>query len=247
MKAAPVQPSSKSAESSDEASFFEDFIACAQRIDEVLGDRETTTCPARCIPTLVLLRLVGAEWLTVSQYLKSRLSAIDWEVAHPKEFLAQAHIDTVLRKLHNWRRWVPVFREMLLEAKPRLSQLEDLDCPPGSFGFGRVEKLFEPYAEEFAYMLDRIEDYEKRIDRLTTVVASAISTADSRRVEQLTLLATLFVPLSLIGTLFSMSEDIAQIRVTFAYWAAASLILLLVMVACARLISSQAIQKIKGA
>jgi Mg2+ and Co2+ transporter CorA len=164
------------------------------------------------IPTIALLRLASAEWLTMSQYIKTRLSQIDWEITHPKEFLTQTQIDIILNKLHTWRRLVPLYREMITDTQTRLFNTDNAPkpCP------------LDPFRVEFRLVLAQMEEYERRIDRLTTVVTSAISIVDSRRVERLTLLAMLFVPLSLVGTLFSMSDDITGIRDTFGYWAIAS-------------------------
>lgn len=85
------------------------------------------------------------------------------------------------------------------------------------------------YKEELGTLISQMDKYEQRIDRLTTVVTSAIGIADSRRVERITFLATLFVPLSLVGTLFSMSEDITQMGKSIGIWAATSVPLALAM------------------
>ncbi|KAI0191470.1 hypothetical protein EV127DRAFT_387712 [Xylaria flabelliformis] len=201
-----------------EASFFEDFMYWAQR-PNVFGKRPLSSASdVGYTPVVALLSLVCAEWLTLSEYIKTRLSQVDWEITHPKEFLTQNQIDTILRKLHTWRRLVPLYREMLTETKLRMFHS---DYP----GFMTSNQL-DTYNSEFGLVLAQMEEYEERIDRLTAVVMSSISILDSRRTEHLTLLATLFVPLSLVGTLFSMSDDIAGIGATFGYWAAASLFLL---------------------
>ncbi|KAK0619558.1 hypothetical protein B0T14DRAFT_210231 [Immersiella caudata] len=189
-------------------SFFSDFLFWAKRPDAVLG--ETTPANASNVPTISLLRLVSAEWLTMSQYIKTRLSQIDWEITHPKEFLTQTQFDIILNKLHTWRRLVPQFRDMIAETQIRLFENAPHPSP------------LDPFRVEFRLILKQMEEYESRIDRLTMVVTSAISIADSRRVERLTILAMLFVPLSLVGTLFSMSDNVAEIGDTFGYWAVAS-------------------------
>ncbi|KAI0539507.1 hypothetical protein GGR58DRAFT_464564 [Xylaria digitata] len=201
-----------------EASFFEDFVYWAQS-PKVFNISPKT--PASHVPALALLRLVCAEWLTLNQYIKTRLSQVDWEITHPKEFLTQTQIDTILKKLHTWRRLVPLYREMIFETKSTVFHSDS----PGHEAPSDMDR----YKDELSLILEQMEEYERRIDRLTTVVTSAISIMDSRRAERLTRLATLFVPLSLVGTLFSMSGDITQIGATFGYWAAASLVLLLLL------------------
>ncbi|KAI0970408.1 hypothetical protein F4678DRAFT_473259 [Xylaria arbuscula] len=173
----------------------------------------------RDTPTLALLSLVCSEWLTLSEYIKTRLSQVDWEITHPNEFLSQSKIDIILNKLHNWRRLVPLYREMLSETKSKV-----LYDSSSSF---LASDAINTYKLEFDLVLGQMEEYEERIDRLTAVVMSSISILDSRRVEHLTLLGTLFVPLSLVGTVFSMSDNLAGMGATFGYWAATSLFLLL--------------------
>jgi len=210
------------------ASFFSDFLFWAQHPDAVLN-HTTPDAPVDTpdIPTIALLRLASAEWLTMSQYIKTRLSQIDWEITHPKEFLTQTQIDIILNKLHTWRRLVPQYREMITETQTRL--FKSPAVPAGRHSRPSLHTYntsdpspLDPFRVEFDLVLSQMEEYERRIDRLTTVVTSAISIVDSRRVERLTLLAMLFVPLSLVGTLFSMSDDITQISDTFGWWAAAS-------------------------
>ncbi|RWA11589.1 hypothetical protein EKO27_g3490 [Xylaria grammica] len=232
-------PSLTRSKSEVEASFFEDFMYWAQR-PNVFKPPSSSAPDMNRVPELALLRLVCAEWLTLSEYIKTRLSQIDWEVTHPKEFLTQTQIDTILKKLHTWRRLVPLYREMLSETKSRLSHATS---PSPKVSASTGPDLLTAYKDEFGLVLEQMEEYEKRIDRLTGVVTSAISIMDSRRVERLTLLATLFVPLSLVASLFSMSEDITEIGVTFGYWAAASLFLLIVLLLWAWLTGSQSHRK----
>jgi len=211
-----------------EASFFEDLLYWAQRPEVMLGRQPSFPEDAHCIAIVALFRLVCADWLTLNQYIKTRLSQVDWEITHPKEFLTQSQIDTILNKLHTWRRLVPQFREMVSETHSRISKFPNHFPKDSSSQYPNPLSAFE---EEFSSILAQLEEYERRIDRLTTVVTSAISIVDSRRVERLTLLAMFFVPMSLISSLFSMTEDITQLAMTFAYWAAASGGCLLMMLA----------------
>ncbi|KAK7413090.1 hypothetical protein QQX98_008038 [Neonectria punicea] len=163
--------------STPEASFFKDFLYWAQRPDVVLGDLPATASDVHRIPALALLRLVCAEWLNLSQYIKTRLSQVDWEITHPKEFLTQTQIDTILNKLHTWRRLVPLYREMLLETKSRVFQ--HLDHARQSSNVAspdcKTPDPLDTYKDEFTLLLGQMKEYEERIDRLTTVVTSALS------------------------------------------------------------------------
>ncbi|CAM1508937.1 Fc.00g026760.m01.CDS01 [Cosmosporella sp. VM-42] len=207
-----------------EKSFFEDFLFWAEKTQLFSSHPQTAQSDIQYTPVLALLHLVCTEWLTLSQYIKTRLSQVDWEITHPKEFLTQAKIDSILKKLHPWRRWVPLYREMLSDTMSRISQWERSPVPRTSNA-----SPLDSYKIEFDLVLQQMEEYEKRIDRLTTVVTSTISIVDSRRAERLTRLATVFVPLSLVATLFSMSGNIKQIGATFGYWAATSFGLLVML------------------
>ncbi|KAK0651082.1 hypothetical protein B0T16DRAFT_489168 [Cercophora newfieldiana] len=221
------QASKPSPPAAPPASFFSDFLFWTQRPSAILNPPPKHKLnDTNIIPMVALLRLVSAEWLTMSQYIKTRLSQIDWEITHPKEFLTQTQIDIILNKLHTWRRLVPQYREMITETQTRVFRVQvkvqtGRELSSLSLNTSDTDPL-SPFRDEFRLVLAQMEEYERRIDRLTTVVTSAISIVDSRRVERLTLLAMLFVPLSLVGTLFSMSDDISEIRDTFGWWAVAS-------------------------
>ena len=220
-----------------EASFFQDFVYWAQRPEVVLGYKPTQPADAHLVPAVAICRLACSEWQTMSQYIKTRLSQIDWEITHPKEFVTQKEIDPILSKLHTWRRLVPQYREMLYETYTRVFKYPNHVPAPNTSGNATTASnnsthpALETFRNEFKLVLSQLEEYEKRIDRLTTVVTSAISILDSRRVERLTYLAMLFVPLSLVGTLFSMSDDITEIKFTFGYWAAASTVCIIALYA----------------
>jgi Mg2+ and Co2+ transporter CorA len=67
-----------------------------------------------------------------------------------------------------------------------------------------------------------MEEYQNRIDRLTSVVTAIITIADSRRgqddnrnVARLTWLATFFIPLGFVASIFSMQDDINKLQDTY--------------------------------
>jgi hypothetical protein len=77
-----------------------------------------------------LLHLVCSEWQTMSDYVKTRLSQIDWEIVDPEKFASNNHIDGALKKLHMWRRFIPLYREMLTET---LEQVFHFPCHTEKF------------------------------------------------------------------------------------------------------------------
>ncbi|KAK7727337.1 hypothetical protein SLS63_007159 [Diaporthe eres] len=212
--------------------FFEDFIYWAKRPDNFnFGDSGDSGKPssAICIPTQVLLHLVCTEWLTMVDYIKTRLNQVDWGIAFPNDFLEkEEQIDEHLTKLHHWRRVVPLYREMIAEtflrvfretAHPnRMHPGRSIHEPVQKLG-SALEKLMNTecinaYQQDFALVLGYMEEFQNRIDRLTDVVTAVINMGDSRRgykdnknLQWLTWLATFFIPLSFVATLLSMTTD----------------------------------------
>jgi len=80
--------------------------------------------------------------------------------------------------------------------------------------------------------LAHMDEFEERIDRLTDLIGSAVNAINSRYSERQILMAVVFVPLSLVGTMFSMSEDIAQLGRTMGYWAGTSSLILFLLLVC---------------
>ncbi|KNG49163.1 magnesium transport protein [Stemphylium lycopersici] len=150
---------------------------------------------------------ICAEWLVVCDYVKARLSQIEWELEMPRLFRSKGDaIDTSLRRLHTWRRQIPVFREMITETlehalpaaarlttpSPRPSTTPSAPSSPLSYtarsvlsdevviNFDSVEG-FEDIVPDFRRVLAAVNVLQERVDRLTSIVTSEISIEDSRR------------------------------------------------------------------
>ncbi|RDL38946.1 Uncharacterized protein BP5553_03286 [Venustampulla echinocandica] len=256
-------------------SLYSDVIDWAQK--PVAFQSQPTADPASDdsdvhIPIQALLYIVSSEWLQMSEYIRTRLGQIEWEISFPEHFLNKgSDIDIALKKLHVWRRLVPLYREMLTETLQRVFQFPchptGLTSSATSLGMNRMSNnnSNDPIAvtasggdsasstssrscqcpvndsnrtgpgpinalrDDFARILLYMEEYQQRIDRLTSVVTAIISIADSRRsqadnknVARLTWLATFFIPLSFIATLFSMQEDIGKLQETIKWYFAAA-------------------------
>ncbi|KAI3392038.1 hypothetical protein diail_6312, partial [Diaporthe ilicicola] len=223
--------------------FFEDFIYWACKPDVFRFQGTSNTSSPICVPTQALLHLVCNEWLTMVDYIKTRLNQVDWGIAFPDDFLEkEEQIDEHLTKLHHWRRVVPLYREMIAETflrvfrettrpnkmypgrsihepaqhKPAsaLSKLMDTDC-------------INAYQQDFSLVLGYMEEFQMRIDRLTDVVTAVINMGDSRRgykdnknLQWLTWLATFFIPLSFVATLLSMTTGpLEELGPVTALWA----------------------------
>jgi Mg2+ and Co2+ transporter CorA len=189
---------------------------------------------------------ICAEWLIVCDYVKARLSQIEWELEMPRLFRSKGDaIDTSLKRLHTWRRHIPVFREMLKEtlehALPAAARLTtpspQYSAAPNSplsvrsvlsetltINFENVEG-FEDIIPDFKRVLAAVNELQERVDRLTSIVTSEISIEDSRRgleenhnMARITWLATIFIPLTFVSGLYSMNESVAALRTTYGWY-----------------------------
>jgi hypothetical protein len=257
-------------------SIFNDFIYWAQRLETFNPSPLKNPAANTHIPIQALLHLICAEWLTIGDYIRTRLGQIEWEISFPEHFLNEgSEIDDALKKLHVWRRLVPLYREMLTETLQRVFHFpchtegvdsittsnpsvstfsgsgmgtgvgtggiqpsaasastspappKSIDCPCATHRRAEPVKKgpVNAFSDDFNRALSYMEEYQKRIERLTSVVTAIISIDDSRRsqddnrnVARLTWLATFFIPLSFIASLLSMQDDVGKLRDTVKFY-----------------------------
>jgi Mg2+ and Co2+ transporter CorA len=229
-------------------SVYNDLIYWAQRPEAFKKAHADNSASNVHVPIQALLHIICAEWLTIADYIKTRLGQIEWEISFPEHFLdKRSDIDVALKKLHVWRRLVPLYREMLTETLQRAfhfpchttnmvsiegglvntttngindntNQQKQCQCPLHSAPVKQSGPI-SAFSDDFTRALSYMEEYQQRIDRLTSVVTAIISIADSRRgqddnrnVARLTWLATFFIPLSFMSGLFSMQADLSQLK-----------------------------------
>lgn len=176
--------------------FFEDYIYWAKRPEAFNFPESGNSSSPICVPTQVLLHLVCTEWLTMVDYIKTRLNQVDWGIAFPNDFLEkEEQIDEHLTKLHHWRRVVPLYREMLSETflrvfretahpnrmHPGRNMHEPAQKSASALGSLMDTECINAYQQDFALVLGYMEEFQNRIDRLTDVVTAVINMGDSRR------------------------------------------------------------------
>ncbi|KAF1945374.1 hypothetical protein EJ02DRAFT_53692 [Clathrospora elynae] len=189
---------------------------------------------------------ICAEWLVVCDYVKARLSQIEWELEMPQLFRSKGDaIDTSLKRLHTWRRQIPVFREMVTETlEHALPAAARLTTPPSKSSIAPISPIstrsmlsdtfvinfenlegFEDIVPDFKRVLAAINVLQERVDRLTSIVTSEISIEDSHRgleenhnTARITWLATIFIPLSWVTGLYSMNESVSELRSTYGWY-----------------------------
>lgn len=277
-------PSSATPEEKRNHWVFEDFIYWAEQPAVFAPHADT---PKEHIPVQTLLHLIGSEWLTMCDYIKTRLNQIDLETVDPEHFAAEKHVDVSLGKLHMWRRFIPLYREMVTEtlqhvfhfrchaetvlvqvaangttaqggsAEPATGNIKCQAAPPPAAAAAAAAapppssaSSIKAYEEDFKLVLTYLEEYQSRIDRLTSVVTAVMAVEDTRRANtdarnlgRLTWLATFFIPFSVVSGIFSMqslqSMSLETIRVYFAV----TLPVAVVTVACAWALHSPVVRR----
>ena len=112
---------------------------------------------------------------------------------------------------------------------------------------GPISKYRADFSRAFSYM----EEHQQAIVRLTSVVTAVIGITNSqqglnenRNLARLTWLATFFIPLSFMASLFSMTEDLGKIRETFRIYGYSAVPLAILCIALAFTLGHPKVQKV---
>ncbi|KAH7068426.1 hypothetical protein BKA63DRAFT_451809 [Paraphoma chrysanthemicola] len=196
---------------------------------------------------LPTLNTVSAEWYIVCSYVKSRLGQIEWELETPSPFKARGRsVDTALRKIATWRRQIPTWREMVQEtlddALPTAIRLTTQD------GFQSNLEGFQDAKVDYERILRTLEELQTRVDHLSDRGNAEMQLAaaheqyeaaqkgleESHNLARLTWLATIFIPMTFVSGLFSMTDNVGTITGTFKTYFAVAIPLAVVSLATAR-------------
>jgi len=194
-----------------QASLFNDFIFWAQYTPV----RPSSGGPFPCSkPLEAMLRLVCAEWLIFTDYINTRLNQIDWGIGNPGFFPDADSREQSLQKLHFWRRWtsqsVDIFKRNMRQVDNFQKQRQN-------------SEIDLPFKEDFESILSYLNSAEQRVTNLGAVVNSAIGLEDARNTSKLTVLASAFVPPSLLAAILSMNtEPLSGIYDALFWWAVLS-------------------------
>jgi Mg2+ and Co2+ transporter CorA len=185
------------------------------------------------------LYTICAEWLVMCDYVKTRLSQIERELEMPRLFRSKGDaIEASLKRLHTWQYALPAAARLAAASSPPASRTTAPNSPMSAFsnrslvidtdiGINFEDFTgYEDIAPDFLRISKAIDVLQERVDRLTDIVTSEINIADSRRglvenhnMARLTWLATVFIPLSFISSMYSMNEDITSLKTTYGwYW-----------------------------
>jgi hypothetical protein len=177
---------------------------------------------------LPALYTICAEWFPVCDYADEHLIRIEMHLASRQQFVARgSQIDQALESVSVWQRrlsgWRKMVEETLEVALPTAARLTADSTSAHS------DDTLEDIVIDFRRILRIVEQLQSRVDRLqergTTemqIAAARDSLAESHDLARLTWLATIFIPLTFVSGLFSMTDDIGSMRGTFkTYFAAA--------------------------
>ncbi|KAF4338670.1 hypothetical protein FBEOM_7438 [Fusarium beomiforme] len=221
MNGAKTPPRVRAEDSQSPRSWFEDYIFWAQKTGNFEKKSAEHVNQRLSIPIQCLLHL------------------IDWGISNPSFFPESAgtdHQKQSLEKLHFWRRWVPQARDMLQATMSQVIECND----------NTVSKAFKSYEVDLEIIKKRLEDYETRIDRLSTVVNSTISLTDASNTSKLTMLASFFIPPSLVATLLSMNMDpLSGLGETLKWWVVASVIAVTILFTIGYLLKTKKAEALK--
>ncbi|KAM0194729.1 hypothetical protein ACHAPA_008633 [Fusarium lateritium] len=219
----PQREASQRQEARNDISWFEEYLDRAQRPIDHVDPAHKRSCTLRDRPIQCLLHLVCGEWLIFADYLNTRLNQIDWGITSPS-FFPDSDADSrkqSLDKLHFWRRWIPQTREMLQS------------CMRETFQFTRSPKsrqISKPYKSDYIAIRNRLNEYDRRFDRLSSAVNSAISLDEAKSTSNLTILVSIFIPPSLVAALLSMATDpLGDLFPALKWWAIVSTIVVAII------------------
>ncbi|KAH4122512.1 hypothetical protein HBH47_081270 [Parastagonospora nodorum] len=170
---------------------------------------------------------VCAEWLKVCHFYSVVLDKIESVFVSSSDSGPERNeIDEALeilprlsKNLPNWRRMVIAALEDAIPAATRLSK------PASHSQDKQNDLLLDQIGPDLKRIKCNIEELQNRSTRLTDrcvaemqLQAARESLAESHNLARLSWLATIFVPLTFLSGLFSMSEDIGSLRLSCKYY-----------------------------
>lgn len=168
------------------------------------------------------LMIVCAEWSILVKYTTTRLTQLEWEIENPDLQDNDGGLQVTIKKLHTWRRRLPIYRTLVTEVLENVVKRENFMASP--------ENLVHDLQKDFEIVLADINTLQARADRIMSVVTAVMSIEESRKafeqnrsLARLTWLAITFAPLSFITGLFSMNGELATLVLTFRVYFAVAL------------------------
>ncbi|OTA57662.1 hypothetical protein K449DRAFT_416006 [Hypoxylon sp. EC38] len=194
------------------------------------------------------VRLIIDEWLTYSLIMGRYVKAYEYSIKSVRQRLENFESEDII-DLYRWRRRsqqslhkLQVLRWFIESSlNPTNKQREDM--PPSEGG---------ALVRDIVQVMEQIEQNGNALEAMIPIMTSIIQLLDSRRstieaiyVKRLTYIALIFLPLSFIATLFSMSEPFSVVDDGFWIYIATAVPLLLVVLAASILPISSVLATLK--
>lgn len=135
------------------------------------------------IPTQMLFHIICNQWLTLVDYLNTRLNSILWEISFP-DYVTEPDVAMAERhrKLVMWHHLLPTFREMIQDMgslqymsidPPNDQGICNLECNSGIDLKGGMRgchycmhEWTNPYQLDISKLCDRMAEFGDQVDRL---------------------------------------------------------------------------------
>ena len=182
------------------------------------------------------LKIVTSEWIKYMSLMQHCVKQYEYSVRDVHLRLQDNEIlDADLHSLQSWRR----------RASQSLQKLRTLTEFTRYWSTKETSSGIEAWdlmIRDFEYITAKIEAYSRQLEAVLPVVMSLVQILESRRssaeaanIKQLTFVALIFVPLSYVATLFSMSDKYAPSNSAFWVYFVVAVPLSLLVLAIARI------------
>lgn len=234
---------------------FENFVYWAKKPEAFNFLSMDSALEFSRIPTQMLLHIICNQWLTLVDYLKTRLNHIAWEIAFPDDFMEP---DVGMAERHNklvtWHHMLPMFREMIQDMASL--QYMSMD-PPNDIGICKLEcnsgieskggtrechccmhEWTNPYQLDISKLCDYMAEYGDQVDRLiklNKVHGSVKHSQDrpdiSRQMTSIFWLTILWILGPVLAHVLTLTtHPVSELVPSLRVWAAAAVPIMFILV-----------------
>jgi hypothetical protein len=190
-------------------------------------------------PTLLALsyyplKIIVAEWVNFANLMHYAVENLEYSIEGLSVTASELQgLESNIRTLQGWRRRTASSLNKMRSLAREVESLRS-DSP--------FSETWESLIGDIEHVVSRIDIYGRRFDAMVPVITSFIQIVESRRsfaetksITRLSYLALIFVPLTFVCSLFSMSGDLAPGKQEFWIYFAVAIPLVAVVFLVARL------------
>ena len=156
-----------------------------------------------------ILRFMAAEWLNVGHIIECELTKLDYW--NENDIAGFTSLQQEVNILHMWRRRCARYGDMLRRSEDLCRHRGPMSWPKlGDSGSSDlITKDFQAIHDKFNRMEKNAQKQISTVFAKTSVEAGEESIDQARRVTRLTVIATIFLPMSFVASIFSMNGRFA--------------------------------------